>query len=146
MKVNLNRKIYVSIFFCYMMGVFMHSRGKEEKAYLLATSSISSFTRLNSSFSCSNSSCCSNRRSVRSSRICAHRLVTCSICSSSAVVNKRSSFFVSFDGWSVEGVTLVDTSARGVPLVAVDTSGWGARISGCNVAVWTSGNKTFSPF
>jgi hypothetical protein len=108
--------------------------------FLLAASSTSCLIKLNSSFSLFISSCCSNWRSLRSSRIFALRFVTCSICSSSSVVNKSSSFlFVSIIG-------SIDLISGLVLLLLFDISGCVVTISGCNVAVWTSGNKTFSPF
>jgi len=58
------------------------------------------------------------------------------MCSSSSVVNKSSSFFDSTTGSS-------DTKIGFLTGVIGDC---GMTISGFNVAVSTSGNKTFSPF
>jgi len=68
----------------------------------------------------------------------AHLFVTCSICSSSSVVNKSSSFFVSITGDSFDDIE--------IGFGCGDIGDCGVIFSGCNVAVSTSGNKTFSPF
>ena len=105
--------------------------------FLLAASSTSSLIKSNSSFSLLICCCCSNWRSLRSSSIWAQVFVTCSICSWSAVVNKSSSSF--FD-------STTGSCVNEIGLVVIGVVGGGETISGCNVAVSTSGNTTFSPF